>query len=104
VVDISSHIDKKIASLVECRSQGGGNSGSLLRARLAKQGKRLPVFGNDDVTADREYVRLFMLDEDRELGKKYGVEYAEGFYYIDQRNPEGKSKVDMYIEKNAVTL
>ncbi|MCE5250174.1 PIG-L family deacetylase [bacterium] len=104
VVDISAHIEKKIASLVECRSQGGGNSGSLLRAQLAKQGKRLPVFGNDDATADREYVRHFMLDDDRKLGKQYGVEYAEGFYYIDLRSPEGKSAVDKYIEKNAVPL
>jgi hypothetical protein len=57
VVDISSHVEKKIDAIVECKSQGGGNSGSLLRARLTKQGRSLPLLGIDDRTADREYVR-----------------------------------------------
>ncbi len=102
VVDIGPHIEKKIDSLVECRSQGGGNSGSLLRARLAKEGKRLPILGSDDRTADREYVRAFMLKEEERFGKKHGLKYAECFYYIDQRGPAGKSPVEEYIEKNAV--
>jgi len=101
VVDISSNIEKKIDAIVECKSQGGGNFGSRLRARLAKQGKRLPLLGNDDRTADREYVRQFLLDDDREYGKPHGLAYAERFYYIDQR-PPAKSKVDEYVEKNAV--
>jgi hypothetical protein len=102
VVDIGSTIEQKIAAIAECKSQGGGNSGSRLRERLAKQGKRLPILGNDDKTADREYIRHFMLNEYKEMGKKYGLEYAEAFYYIDQRQPEGKSEVEKYIEKNAV--
>jgi len=103
VVDISSHIDRKIASIVECKSQGGGNEGSLLRARLAKQGKRLPVLGNDDQTADRGYVRQFLLERERAAGREFGVQYAERFYYIDQR-PPAQSGVDEYVEKNAVAL
>ena len=103
VVDISSHIEKKIDAIVECRSQGGGNHGSRLRARLAKQGKRLPLLGNDERTADREYVRQFLLDDDREHGKPHGLRYAERLYYIDQR-PPAKSKVEEYVEKNAVPL
>ena len=67
VIDIGSHIEKKIAALVECGSQEGGNLGSLLRARLASEGKRLPLLGNDDRTADREYVRQFLLDDEREM-------------------------------------
>src|SRR5512144_1143186 len=51
VIDISSHIGKKIDAIVGCRSQGGGNSGSLLRARLAKEGRSLPLLGDDDRTA-----------------------------------------------------
>ena len=39
VVDVSSHIEKKVDAIVECKSQGGGNTGSLLRARLTKQGQ-----------------------------------------------------------------
>lgn len=103
VVDISFHIEKKIDSIVECKSQGGGDLGSRLRARLAKQGKRLPLLGNDDRTADREYVRQFLLDDDREYGSQYSLAYAERFYYIDQRRP-ARSKVDAYVETNAVPL
>ena len=103
VIDIGSHIEKKIAALVECRSQGGGNFGSLLRARLASEGKRLPLLGNDDRTADREYIRQFLLDDEREYAKAHKLAFAERFYYIDQRQV-AKSKVDEYIEKNAVPL
>ena len=101
VIDIGSHIDKKIASLVECRSQGG-NFGSLLRARLAREGKRLPLLGNDDRTADREYVRQFLLDDEREYARAHDLTYAERFFYVDQRL--ARSKVDEYVEKNAVPL
>ena len=101
IVDISSHIEKKIQSIADCKSQGGGRNGSRLRKRLADEGKRLPILGNDDETADREYVRQFLIDEYRETGKQYGLGYAEQFYYIDQRRP-GKSKVETYIEENAV--
>ncbi len=103
VIDIGSHIEKKIASLVECRSQGGGNLGSLLRARLANEGKRLPLLGNDDRTADREYVRQFLLDDEREYAQAHNLAFAERFYYIDQRQL-AKSKVDEYVEKNVVPL
>lgn len=103
VVDIEAHIEKKIGSIVECRSQGGGNSGSLLRARLAKEGKRLPMLGNNDRTADVEYARQFLIENDREYGKEFKLAFAERFYYIDQR-PPARSKVDEYVAKNAVTL
>ena len=103
VVDISRHIEKKINALAECKSQGGGNYGSQLRARLTREGKRLPLLGSDDRTADREYVRQFLLDDYREYGRPHGLAYAERFYYIDLR-PPGKSKVDDYVERNAVPL
>jgi LmbE family N-acetylglucosaminyl deacetylase len=101
VVDISSQVEKKIDAIVECKSQGGGNSGSMIRARLAKQGRRLALLGNDDRTADREYARQFLLEDCRQYGKAYNLGYAERFYYIDRRE-KTKSKVDEYIEKNAV--
>ncbi|MBK5294238.1 MAG: PIG-L family deacetylase [Acidobacteriia bacterium] len=103
VVDITAHIEKKIDSIVECRSQGGGNFGSELRARLVQQGKRLPLLGNDDRTADREYARQFLLDSNREYGKPHKLAFAERFYYIDQRRPR-RSSVDEYVAKNAVAL
>ncbi len=101
VVDVGSHVEKKIAAIVECKSRGDGNRGSLVRAQLARQGKRLPLLGNDDRTADRAYARQFLLDNDREYGKPHNLQYAERFYYIDERRP-AKSKADEYIEKNAV--
>ena len=103
VIDIGSHLEKKLDAIVECRAQGGGNLGSQLRAKLAGEGKRLPLLGNDDRTADREYAREFLLDDDREYGKPHGLRFAERFYYIDQRQPKA-SKVDDYVRRNAVTL
>lgn len=104
VVDISSTIEQKIAAIVECKSQGGGSDGSKLKAKLAKEGKRLPILGDNDRTADREYIRHFMLDEDRKLGEQYGLKYAEAFYYTDQRTSKGQSNVDKYVEENAVSI
>jgi hypothetical protein len=103
VVDISSHIEKKIDAIVECKSQGDGNRGSIVRGQLAQQGKRLTLLGSDDRTADRAYARQFLLDDDRECGTQYNFEFPERFYYIDQRRP-AKSKADEYIEKNAVGI
>ncbi len=103
VVDISSHIEKKIDAIVECKSQGGGNRGAELRALLAKQGKRLPLLGDDDRTANRAYVRQFLLDEYAEYGRPYDLPYAERFYYMDRRPGEGAT-VEAYIEKNARPL
>jgi LmbE family N-acetylglucosaminyl deacetylase len=103
VVDIGPQIEKKIDAIRECRSQGGGNLGSELRAKLARDGKRLPLLGNDDRTADREYIREFLLDDDKEFGKPHGLAYAERFYYIDQRKP-ARTKVDDYVDKNSISL
>jgi LmbE family N-acetylglucosaminyl deacetylase len=103
VVDIGSHLEKKIDAIVECKSQGGGNLGSRLRADLARQGKRLALLGNDDRAADRAYVRQFLLDRYQEYGKEHNLTYAERFYYVDQRRPE-RSKVDDFVAKNAVSL
>jgi DNA polymerase-3 subunit delta' len=94
---------RRIDAIVECRSQGGGARGSELRARLEKQGRRLPLLGSDDRTANREYVRHFLLDDYREYGKPYNLQWAERFYYVDDR-PPARTKVDEYVEKNAVKI
>ena len=101
VVDISAQIEKKIdANLCNVAKGPGGHHGSQLRAELAKQGKKLPILGDDDRMADRNYIREFVLARDHELGKQYGVEYAEAFHYIGP----AKSRVDDYVKKNAVPL
>jgi hypothetical protein len=71
-----------------------------LRQQLAKQGKRLPLLGNDDETADREYTKHFALSRDRARGQAHGFQYAEYFHYI---GPD-ESDVEAYVEKNAVSL
>lgn len=105
VVDISKQIDKKIDAIRANVAKGpGGHSGSRLRAALAARNQRLPLLGDDDVTADRNYIREFGLTHNRELGKEYGVEYAEAFHYI----PAGSSgadrdpRIDPYIKQHAV--
>jgi hypothetical protein len=103
VVDIGLHLEKKIDAIVECKSQGGGARGAELRAQLAKKGRRLPLLGDGDQTANREYVRHFLLEDYREYGKPHNLAWAERFYYVDDRLP-ARSKVDDYVEKNAVRM
>ena len=102
VVDISATMRMKLDANIRNVAKGpGGHHGSKPRAELAKQGKKLPLLGDDDLMADRNYIREFVLARDRELGKKYGVEYAEAFHYIGPPRP---SRVDDYIKQNAVPL
>jgi LmbE family N-acetylglucosaminyl deacetylase len=104
MVDISSTLEQKIASIVECKSQGGGDDGSKLRARLAGEGKRLPILGDNDETANREYVRHFLIGELKKLGESHGLKYAEPFLYTDQRTPAGRQELEKYIRENALPL
>jgi len=83
VVDISAVVDKKIeANRANVAKGPGGHHGSELRAELARHNQRLPLLGDDDAAADRNYIREFVLARDRQLGQKYGVEFAEAFHYI----------------------
>ena len=101
VVDTSDYIDKKVwANLANVTQGPAGNNGAKLRRKLAAQGKKLPLLGADDETANREYTRHFALQRDRLRGKAYGLKYAEYFHYI----PADESDVESYVEKNAVSL
>jgi LmbE family N-acetylglucosaminyl deacetylase len=111
VVDISGSVEEKIASIQAIGTQGpGGNNGARLRQRLAERKLRLPVLGDDDATANRNYIEHFVLDEDsmhtrgvpsdKEIGAPYGFAWAERFRYVGP-NP---SRLDDYITKNAVAL
>jgi LmbE family N-acetylglucosaminyl deacetylase len=99
VVDISGVIDKKIAvNRVNVAQGPAGRSGEALRKRLAERGLQLPVLGYDDETANRNYIREIILQRDREVGRKYGLEWAEPFHYIGVPADD----VEEYIKKNAV--
>jgi LmbE family N-acetylglucosaminyl deacetylase len=100
VVDITGVMDRKVEANRANRAKGpAGNHGSQLRAELARQGRRLPLLGDDDATADRNYIKEFVLGRDRDLGRKYGVEYAEAFHYI---GPPPSRRVEDYIRQHAV--
>ncbi|HEY7305444.1 MAG TPA: PIG-L family deacetylase [Bryobacteraceae bacterium] len=106
VVDISRQIEKKVdANRANTAKGPAGHLGSRLRTELAKRGERLPLLGNgDDVAADRNYIKEFVMRQSRELGKKYGVEYAEAFHYL----PAGSAgagtdpTVENYVKRYAV--
>jgi LmbE family N-acetylglucosaminyl deacetylase len=106
VVDISAQIDKKVEANRANSAKGpAGHLGSRLRTELAKKGQRLPVLGDgDDVSADRNYIKEFGMRRSRELGARYGVEYAEAFHYL----PAGSAgagtdlTVEDYVKQHAV--
>lgn len=101
VVDISTTVERKIDVNLENKAQGpAGETGAKLRAQLAKEGKRLDLLGNDDATANRNFVREFVLKRDREIGARYGLEWAEQFHYIGPEPPA----VEEYIRTNAKPL
>lgn len=83
VVDITSTAERKIdVNLVNVTQGPAGFNGSRLRKALAEKGQSLSLLGGDDRTANREYIRQFVLSRDAEIGAKYGLKYAEQFHYI----------------------
>ena len=99
VVDIAPWAEKKIDVNLENVAQGpAGHHGQRLRARLAARGERLPLLGDDDATANRNYVREFVLRRDREIGGRHGLEIAEQYHYV---GPE-QNRVEEYNIKQHV--
>lgn len=104
IVDISSYIDVKVRSNVAYKDKGSaGDAGLRLRKVLAKQGKKLPLLGNDDDTANFNYVKHFMMGDNKLLGAQYGLGYAEAFHYIG-RSGAGRKARQNYIDTNVVPL
>jgi LmbE family N-acetylglucosaminyl deacetylase len=107
VVDVSRQIGKKVdANRANVAKGPAGNNGSRLRAELAKRGQRLPLLGDDDITADRNYIKEFVMARSRELGKQYGVEYAEAFHYVGRgaSGADRDSRIDAFVKQHAVPL
>jgi len=105
VVDISKQIDKKVeANRANVAKGPAGHHGSRLRAELAKRNQRLPLLGDDDDDADRNYIREFVMAQSRELGRQYEVEYAEAFHYIEPgaSGADRDSRIDTYVKEHAV--
>lgn len=101
VVDIGAYMDQKVEANLANVTQGpAGNHGAELRRRLAAEGKRLAILGNDDATANRAYTKYFALARDRTRAKPYGLQYAEYFHYI---GPD-ESQVEEYVRRHAIPL
>ena len=114
VVDISNYIDKKVEACMINITKGpaGQGAGSKLKDRLARDGKKLPILGDDDNTADFNYVKHFVLDIDswrlnfgehsnKKIGEKYGLEWGEWYSLLNSKLP---NKLEEYIQANAVSL
>ena len=101
VVDIGDYIDRKVwVNLANVTQGPAGNIGEELRNRLAAQGQRLPLLGNDAGTANRQYTKYFALSRDRARGAAHNLQWAEYFHYIGPERPDW----DNYIAQNAVPL
>ena len=107
VVDITKQIEKKIEINRANTAKGpAGHLGSRLRAELAKKNERLPLLGDDDATADHNYIKEFVMARSRAVGKQYGFEYAEAFHYVaaGASGADHDPKVDAYIKEHAVSM
>ncbi|MCP5115743.1 MAG: hypothetical protein GY953_33360 [bacterium] len=94
-------MDKKAWVNVANVTQGpAGDNGSRLRRELTAQGKKLPILGDDDETANVQYAKHISLRRDRERGQRHGLEYGEYFHYV----APPQSYRDVYVADNAVSL
>ncbi len=104
IVDISAYVDRKARANVANRSQGpAGDSGARLRRELAAHGRRLPLLGDNDDAANVEYVKHFLLEDFRTLGKRFGVQCAEAFRYIGPP-PDYARNIRRYADENSIPL
>jgi hypothetical protein len=104
-VDISSYIDAKVRSNVANRGKGpAGSNGSRLRRELASKGRKLPMLGNDDETANHAYVKQFLMEDWRRMGAMFGgLEYAEAFRYIGPE-PVYRDNITKYVDEHSTSL
>ena len=101
IVEVTKWVERKIDVNLANKAQGpAGENGARLKRRLREQGLRLALLEGDDGTANRNYIREFVLRRDRETGQRHGVEYAEQYHYI---GPE-PNPVDEYVKQHAVRL
>jgi hypothetical protein len=114
VVDISNYIDRKVevCMLNITKGPAGKGEGRKIMNQLAAEGKYLPILGTDEKSADFNYVKHFILDKDawrlnfsqfsnRDIGEKYGLEWAEHFHYINHRKP---NKTEQFIREHAINI
>jgi LmbE family N-acetylglucosaminyl deacetylase len=82
VVDISSVVETKITAVRANKTQIR-NMALRMRDILKEKQMMLPWLGSDDEHMIKEYVDLVFRSADQNTGRKYGLDYAEEFHYID---------------------
>ena len=98
VVDIATTVERKIDVNLENKAQGpAGENGARLRQRMEREGRTLPLLGANDAEANRHYIREFVLRRDREIGQRYGLQWAEQYHYIGAE----EDRVEKHIKENA---
>jgi hypothetical protein len=52
------------------------------------------------------FIKEFVMTRSRELGRQYGVEYAEAFHYVGAgaAGADRDPRVDAYVKQHAVPL
>ncbi|HLJ17330.1 MAG TPA: PIG-L family deacetylase [Bryobacteraceae bacterium] len=104
IVDIGSYIDTKVRANMANKGKGpAGTYGARLRRELARDGKKLPMLGDDDETANFVYVKHFLMDGWQRLGQQFGLGYAEAFRYIGPEVRFGDN-IRKYAYAHAVSL
>ena len=104
IVDIGPYIDQKVRGNIANKGKGpAGTAGARLRQELLKQGKKLPLLGDTDDTANFHYVKHFLMDGWKSLGAQFGLQYAEAFRYIGP--PQNyRQNIQAYVKQNTVPL
>jgi LmbE family N-acetylglucosaminyl deacetylase len=104
IVDIGPYIDTKVRSNMANKGKGpAGSAGARLRQELLRQGKRLPLLGDSDETANFNYVKHFLMEGWKTLGARFGLDYAEAFRYIGPP-PNYRDNIQAYVKQHAVPL
>ncbi len=96
VVDISSTIKQKAAYIASCKNMIT-NMVKSTNESLHSRGLRVPALAGSQDAANDAYIRAAFIERDKQVGAKYGLEYAEEFHYI---GPDSSS-LDDYIRAHA---
>ena len=111
IIDVGSYVDQIVESNIANQTFGpAGNNGIRLRERLKKQNIRLPLLGDDDHTANYQYIKQFIMDGERKLGKKFGLEYVEAYHYIGPGvvgpgpGSDRQERIQEYIKQHGVKI
>ena len=94
VVDVTSTINRKMAA-IRANKTMIGNMVRTYRDQLARKGTKLPELEGDEERAIRAYADLRFRRRNAQIGKPYGLDYAEAYHYI---GPD--TSMDEYVEEH----